>query len=112
MPSDWKALAAEKGHNTKCPWCQRFVSAEIPRGMILAACNDCRRGDVVLIGTTEPAFKGAPVPSMEPWPAKGTPEYEEFAADREMARGDLSAERKSHTPFVDFLLNDWKKKGL
>ena len=112
MPSDWKALAAEKGHNTKCPWCQRFVSAEVPRGMILAACNDCRLGDVVLIGTREPAFKGAAASNMEPWPAKGTPEYEEFAADREMARGLQGAEMKAQEPILGHLLNDWKKKGL
>jgi hypothetical protein len=68
----WKALAAEKGCNAKCPWCWRYVALEIPKGTILTACNDCR-GEIKMT---------AGGPENDPWPAKGSVEYSEFVQDK------------------------------
>ncbi len=80
----WKTRAAENGYFTRCPWCFRFCKKKLPFGMFLT-CSDCLRTDVVLAKTGEPAFTPQePIPEDQiPWPAKGTPEYEEFCADRD-----------------------------
>jgi hypothetical protein len=71
-----------------CGWCSREMPYLVnPHPHAVYSCNDCLRGDVVLIATGEPAFphylNKPRDPEHEAVPRKGTPEFEAWNEDRE-----------------------------